>query len=92
MTMSVKIILGFVALVAFVAAEEEDPHIHVSTVWYDHSKVQKRKFQSHSQNDLKRDGVLWKYIAQHIQSTLVISNSEGLSETLRDIRTATYQS
>ena len=26
-----------------------------------------------------------------IQSTLVISNSKGLSETLRDIRTTTYQ-
>ena len=26
-----------------------------------------------------------------IQSTLVISNSKGLSETLRDIRTSTYQ-
>ena len=27
----------------------------------------------------------------HIQSTLVISNSKGLSEILRDIRTSTYQ-
>ena len=27
----------------------------------------------------------------HIQSTLVISNSKGLTETLRDIRTSTYQ-
>ena len=27
----------------------------------------------------------------HIQSPLVISNSKGLSETLRDIRTWTYQ-
>ena len=26
-----------------------------------------------------------------IQSTLVISNSKGLSEILRDIRTSTYQ-
>ena len=26
-----------------------------------------------------------------IQSTLVVSNSKGLSETLRDIRTSTYQ-
>ena len=26
-----------------------------------------------------------------IQSTLVISNSKGLYETLRDIRTSTYQ-
>ena len=28
----------------------------------------------------------------HIQSTLVISNSKGLTEPLRDIRTSTYQS
>ena len=28
---------------------------------------------------------------QYIQSTLVISNSKGLSEILRDIRTSTYQ-
>ena len=27
-----------------------------------------------------------------IQSTLVISNSKGLTETLRDIRTSTYKS
>ena len=27
----------------------------------------------------------------HIKSTLVISNSKGLSEILRDIRTSTYQ-
>ena len=27
----------------------------------------------------------------HVQSTLVISNSKGLSEMLRDIRTSTYQ-
>ena len=27
-----------------------------------------------------------------IQSTLVISSSKGLTETLRDIRTSTYQS
>ena len=32
------------------------------------------------------------YIVRNdIQSTLVISNSKGLSETLRDIRTSTYQ-
>ena len=30
-------------------------------------------------------------LLEHIQSTLVISNSEGLYETLRDIRTSTYQ-
>ena len=28
----------------------------------------------------------------YIQSNLVISNSKGLTETLRDIRTSTYQS
>ena len=28
----------------------------------------------------------------YIQSTLVISNSKGLTETLRDIHTSTYQS
>ena len=34
----------------------------------------------------------WKYNDKKIQSTLVISNSKGLTETLRDIRTSTYQS
>ena len=29
--------------------------------------------------------------AKQLQSTLVISNSKGLSEILRDIRTSTYQ-
>ena len=29
---------------------------------------------------------------EKIQSTLVISNSKGLAETLRDIRSSTYQS
>ena len=33
--------------------------------------------------------IAWVYL--HIQSTLVSSNSKGLSETLRDIRTSTYQ-
>ena len=32
------------------------------------------------------------YIDRKIQSTLVISNSKGLAEILRDIRTSTYQS
>ena len=33
-----------------------------------------------------------KHISKtHIQLTLVISNSKGLSEILRDIRTSTYQ-
>ena len=31
------------------------------------------------------------FIRDKIQSTLVISNSKGLSEILRDIRTSTYQ-
>ena len=31
-------------------------------------------------------------IPAHIQSTLVTSNSKGLTEILRDIRTSTYQS
>ena len=31
------------------------------------------------------------WISFRIQSTLVISNSRGLSEILRDIRTSTYQ-
>ena len=30
-------------------------------------------------------------VLAHIQSTLVISNSKGLYETLRDIRNSTYQ-
>ena len=30
-------------------------------------------------------------LAYHIQSTLVISKSKGLSKTARDIRTSTYQ-
>ena len=32
------------------------------------------------------------YFLKKVQSTLVISNSKGLTETLRDIRTSTYQS
>ena len=32
------------------------------------------------------------HLIVHIQSTRAISNSEGLTETLRDIRTSTYQS
>ena len=32
-----------------------------------------------------------KSISLYTQSTLVISNSKGLSEVLRDIRTSTYQ-
>ena len=41
--------------------------------------------------------ILFKFISQrsvkiiHIQFTLVISKSKGPSETLRDIRTSTYQ-
>ena len=35
----------------------------------------------------------WVYVVSQrlIQSTLVISNSKGLSEILRDIRSSTYQ-
>ena len=37
---------------------------------------------------------IYLHILAHIvlQSTLVISNSKGLTEILRDIRTSTYQS
>ena len=31
------------------------------------------------------------YVYENIQSTLVISKSKGPSETVRDIRTSTYQ-
>ena len=31
-------------------------------------------------------------LVQEVQSTLVISNSKGLTEILQDIRTSTYQS
>ena len=47
--------------------------------------------------NVRRD-VFWRFGSYHyenmpfeIQSTLVISNSKRLSETLRDIRTSTYQ-
>ena len=33
----------------------------------------------------------WQLSLFEVQTTLVISNSKGLSETLRDIRTSTYQ-
>ena len=33
----------------------------------------------------------YELVQIHVQSTLVISNSKGLSEMLRDIRTSTYQ-
>ena len=32
-----------------------------------------------------------RFIAEQIQSTLVISKSKGPSKTVRDIRTSTYQ-
>ena len=35
---------------------------------------------------------LYNVLTSNIQSTLVISNSKGLTEILRDIRTSTYQS
>ena len=47
---------------------------------------------------LKRSKFLFKlfyvpfdFASSDLQSTLVISNSKGLYETLRDIRTSTYQ-
>ena len=40
----------------------------------------------------KRKKISWKiHSHKHIQSTLVISKSKGLSYILRDIRTSTYQ-
>ena len=47
-----------------------------------------------AKNDLlkavkRRVGIF--FYSKHIQSTLVISNSKGLSEILRDIRSSTYQ-
>ena len=48
-------------------------------------KVDNRTFQKRSKN-------FFNIVAYtEIQSTLIISNSKGLSETLRDIRTSTYQ-
>ena len=41
---------------------------------------------------LKNFKYIFLSIFSSIQSTLVISNSKGLTETLRDIRTLTYQS
>ena len=35
--------------------------------------------------------ILFIYLFIYLQSTLVISNSKGLSKILRDIRTSTYQ-
>ena len=35
--------------------------------------------------------MMQRYTDIYVQSTLVISNSKGLSEILRDIRTSTYQ-
>ena len=35
--------------------------------------------------------LLYQFLDLLIQSTLVVSNSKGLSEILRDIRTSTYQ-
>ena len=37
------------------------------------------------------DPWLWPLVGVPVQSTLVILNSKGLSEILRDIRTSTYQ-
>ena len=41
--------------------------------------------------DVQADLGFRSEVAKWIQSTLVISNSKGLSEILRDIRTSTYQ-
>ena len=38
-----------------------------------------------------RASIVISYNTNEIQSTLVISNSKGLSEILRDIRSSTYQ-
>ena len=38
-----------------------------------------------------REEKLQELLFCHVQSTLVISKSKGPSETLRDIRTSTYQ-
>ena len=50
-------------------------------IWLTSSKKSRNKEQCKSK--------LWP--SKHVQSTLVISNSKGLSEILRDIRTSTYQ-
>ena len=49
------------------------------------SQPSKRRFHTHEDRFVK-------IITINIQSTPVISNSKGLTETLRDIRTSTYQS
>ena len=41
--------------------------------------------------NLCRDRYIYIPIGKYLQSTLVISKSKGPSETLRDIRTSTYQ-
>ena len=41
---------------------------------------------------IKENRQLHAWPISEIQSTLVISNSKGLTEILRDIRTSTYQS
>ena len=53
---------------------------------------------AHMQDDLNLhilrmcEGTFSLKAADILQSTLVISNSKGLTEILRDIRTSTYQS
>ena len=49
---------------------------------FSHCTIRKKVVKMHLGED---------YLTLHIQSTLVISNSKGLSEILTDIRTSTYQ-
>ena len=49
------------------------------------SKLENAAARRQSQN------CCWQNISMKLHSTLVISNSKGLSEILRDIRTSTYQ-
>ena len=50
------------------------------------------KIEDSNEKDLKSSWSTSHYLSKEIQPTLVISNSKGLTETLRDIRTSTYQS
>ena len=53
-------------------------------------KEKKKKFFGIYES-VREDGEHSPLSAYRIQSTLVISNSNGLSEILRDIRSSTYQ-
>ena len=52
---------------------------------------QNKKPKNINTNEQKTPYTLPKILIKNIQSTLVISNSKGLSEILRDIRSSTYQ-